>query len=193
MMRWRFALISFVGAIALAVWGYQEAKLMAGANATPEDISLHDLIKRGADGNRHVRVKDYQLSESYVCEYDEKNTEYWNKVWIPLLLPEDEDGKVTEFKALVVTSSVHNLQQLNSFEAQHAKVPLPGLVVNQVNDLGHDERGEFLKVFPKTDFQKCLVIHEGRQPSDIMTLVMMFGGSAALILLAGAILVLGRK
>jgi len=71
-----------VGAILAAV-GFQEWSVARTATKQPEEISLKDLIARGAEGNPNIILKDYELCDNFV--YETKGGTSWTHVWVPIV------------------------------------------------------------------------------------------------------------
>jgi hypothetical protein len=175
-MRFLFGtgIVLMIIGIILAVVGFQERSLAATASQAPEEISLKDLIARGPDGNPNIILTDYVLCDNFV--YQERNGS-WEHAWVPAVPREqagqNTGGKATQVKALIFTIHARNQHDL----AQRCEQPkLRALVTNRIVSLKSQERDLLAKSYPGTDFSKCLIIQEGREPAGPTKLILMIGG-----------------
>src|SRR5262249_48703233 len=60
---------------------------------------------------------------------------------------------------------------------------LQGLVTNEIESLGSEEQKLLNSSYPGTDFTKCVLFQEGREPAGSGKVFGMVGGGAALMLL----------
>ena len=65
---------------------------------------------------------------------------------------------------------------------------MQGLVVNRIEELGSEEKDLLRQDYPGLDFNKCLILEEGRQPSEFGAVFLMGGGGLALLLGGGWLL-----
>jgi hypothetical protein len=190
--------------------GFQERGLAATANQVPEEISLKNLIARGPDGNPNVILTDYELCENIV--YKPGKYGGWQNVWVPVVpideteeeplpfpganppgknppgknpgVPNDVQPagvKPTVVRALIFTTHAHNEDEL---VRNCQKDKLPALVTNKISSIGYEEKKILEQQYPGTDWSRCLIIHEGREPAGVVKQTLLFGGGAALIFLA---------
>jgi hypothetical protein len=198
-MRYLFigGVVLIVFGIILAVIGFQEKNLASGASATAEEISLKDLIARGPDGNPNIILTDFVLCDNYV--YKTRNG-VWENAWVPAIPRQDaiqnRGGKPSNVKALIFTINARSQADLY----QRCEQPkLRALVTNKIVSLGSQEREKLAKDYPGTDFSKCLIIQEGREPAGPLKLIFMIGGGSLLGLFGlgliglGAVLWLWRR
>jgi hypothetical protein len=182
-MRFLFGIGIFliVIGVILAVVGFQERGLAATASQTPEEISLKDLIARGPDGNPNIILTDFVLCDNYV--YETRNGG-WQNAWVPAVPKENPNqgrgGKPTSVQALIFTINARSEADLY----QRCGSPkLRALVTNRIVKLGSQERDLLAKEYPGTDFSKCLIIQEGREPAGTTKLLLMIGGGSLAALL----------
>jgi hypothetical protein len=196
-IRFRIAIVLFVFGVMAIVFGVYEWRLSSGASTRPEEISLRDLIARGPDGNPNIILKDFELlDDNLVYEYDEKlgPNSSWTKVWVPVVppgaAPPGQPGgfpfnpqpqrQIGQVQALIYSTHVHGQAEIRP----RCGVPkLRAMVTNRVQSLGSEEKKLLQEGYPGTDFNKCLIIEEGREPASAGFLVLLFGGG--LLLLAG--------
>jgi hypothetical protein len=178
MMRLRFGIALVVLGGMLAYFGYREFSLASTASAAPQDLTLEQLAARGPGGNPNVRLHDFTLGKDFI-PYCEDGGSRWSAVYIPAL-PQSTDRKVgVPAKVIVLTNSVRNEDQLEGFRA---RATIQGLVSNDVIDLDPEDKEELAASYPGTDFNKCVIVHEGRQPTEGTTVLLMLGGGVGLAL-----------
>jgi hypothetical protein len=203
-IRFRIAIVLFVfGAMSIG-WGVYEAMLASGASAKPEEIALKDLIARGPDKNNNIILKDFQLSDNFVHEYDEKlgPNSSWTKVWIPAYVPggappaqqrpgafpfnpQPQPQPAGPIQAIIYSTHVHNEADIQT----RCAVPrLRAMVTNRIQSLGSEEKKLLQQSYPGTNFDKCLIIEEGREPASAGFLLLLFGGGLLLIVAGAGVL-----
>lgn len=180
-------IICLLAAVILGYFTWTEATLASRSTANPEEISLKALIARGPHGNANVRVTGFvQCPDS--CPYFGGGTrENFNEVFVPI--EEVNQGKKEPLKpsnvqALFYSRNVHNESEL---DARLKKPNFQGLVINSIHHLAWYLPGDLQKDYPGTDFNKCLIIEEGRVPPS-WGRVFLFGAGSAGALLVGVVL-----
>ncbi|MBI3410383.1 MAG: hypothetical protein HY040_18755 [Planctomycetes bacterium] len=166
---------------------YTEGTLAFQSSAQPEEISLRKLIERGPSGNAHILLTDFVLCDNLVHQYKGTNKDSWTHLWIPVV-PIDEVNLAAKaplnpnnVKALFFSINIRNNVEL---ESRLNKPKVQALVTNQITSLESKIRNLLQQSYPGTDFDKCLIIQEGRTPFS-RGIVYLFGGGAALSLLTG--------
>jgi hypothetical protein len=181
-MRYLFVggIVLIVIGIILAVVGFQEKNLASGASGTPEEITLKDLIARGPEGNPNIILTDFVLCDNYVFK---TRNNVWENAWVPAIPRQDatqnRGGKPSNVKALIFTL---NARSQNDLYQRCEQPKLRALVTNKMVSLGNQERALLTKEYPGTDFSKCLIIQEGREPAGPLKLILMIGGGGLLAL-----------
>jgi hypothetical protein len=176
----------------LIVWGVLEWRLGAGASATPERISLQQLIARGPSGNPNIILTDFELCDNFV--FEEKNGR-WTGVYVPVV-PAGQGprgpGPVTAppggVKAVLFTLNVHSESDVQSVLNRRE---LPALVTNRIRSLGSEEKRLLEQSYGGIDVNTCLIIQEGRTPFGGGLLALVFGGGAVLLLAGIGVMALG--
>jgi hypothetical protein len=107
-------------------------------------------------------------------------------VYLPAF-PQGGEHSAGAAKVIVITNHAKNQEALDAFRT---RATLTG-VVKSAADLGEDEKKLLLEDYPGTDFNKSLLLQEGRQPMASGTLVLMLGGGVGLVLLGGVLLLSG--
>jgi hypothetical protein len=184
-----------VGGI-LCYFGFKEWQMREASSAEPERISLQKLIARGPEGNPYVLLTDFEWCDDVVYEH-KGGSAPWEKCWIPVVpsggapaagpfpgprfgpgAPERPAGpSPTAFRAIVMTSKVNGPGAVPGYTRQ---TTLKGLVTNSVMSLGSKERDLLKQGYPNTDFDKCIIIQDGREPAGPGMLAALLGGGTAL-------------
>ena len=185
--------ILLVGGGVLCYLGYQEWSLAASANATPEEITLKKLIERGPDGNPNVVITDFALGNNFVTS---SRRGRWTKVWVPVVPREDIEEvrdkgvKVESIRAILCSTQVRTAEEIQT------RMNLPkvrGMVINKVASLNSGEKEQLKTSYSNIDFDRCLIIEEGREPADVLKLSLYFGGGALCILIGVFLLLRPRQ
>jgi hypothetical protein len=156
--------------------GLKERALASKATAGPEEIPLAKLLIRGADGNPNIVLTQFVPCEDYVYEED---ATHWTGAWVPVV-PFDKNSpeKIhTEtpknVQALIFTIKARSESEL--FQRLN-RPKIPALVVNNIVSLKSEHKKLLQEKYPETDFEKCLIIQEGREPAGNTQLLAMIGG-----------------
>jgi hypothetical protein len=124
---------------------------------------------------------DYMLGEGFIYK---SRSGSWTGAWVPAIPGKpgpERAAKPEHIKALIDTSQARNAEEVY----QRCEQPkLRGLLVNQIESLQPDERTLLERSYPGTDFSKCLIIHEGREPAGTGKVLLMIGGGILLCLAA---------
>jgi hypothetical protein len=189
----KFGIVLLVVGAGLGVFTYLEGNLAFRSSAEPEEITLKQLIARGPDGNGHILLTDFVPCDNFVHEFEEKNKDRWTSVWIPVIPAEDANPadkgppKASNVQALIFSIQIHNLEDIRS---RLGKPKVQALVTNRIKSLDSKSRSLLQKEYPGTDFDKCLIIQEGRTPFS-RSIVYLMGGGALVAFLADGGLLLG--
>jgi hypothetical protein len=190
-MLFRLGLIMAIGGGVLGYFGLQEYRLASSASATPEEITLKNLIARGPEGNPHVRVKEFLPCQNFIYESTDNST-VWNKVWIPVIVLDlsnpvlgGEQLKPNKVQALIKSSRIKTEREIETVMKPEG---VQATVTNKIESLGSEEQKKLQESYPGTDFSKCLILEEGRQPASSSKVLLMGGGGLAL--LVGGLLIL---
>jgi hypothetical protein len=170
-------------AVGLVVFslGSDEKRLADTAAAQPQEMTLRQLIDRGPEGNPHIILSDFEFAENMVIEKKEKS-ERWTKVWVPMTpLEVNLDGppKPSSVRAILLSKNVTNNEGLAALEA---KPKLNGLVTNLIDKLGYKEKQLLANRYPGTNFEKCIIFEEGREPASTMKVYLYWAIGGAIVL-----------
>ena len=184
--RLRLGIAGLVLGGMLLFGGFQEWRLGAAASTTPDDLTLEALIARGPDGNPNVRVSDFMLGDNYVYFTDDSGFR-WDNVLIPAVPKSmgEQSAHVLNPQVIVKTAHVASEDDLDTLRS---RTKMQGLVINRIEELGSDEKDLLRKDYPGLDFNKCLILEEGRQPSEFTKVFLMSGGGMALLFGGGWLL-----
>jgi hypothetical protein len=162
--------------------GLLERTVALRSTQTPEEISLEKLLARGPSGNPNIILTDFALCKNFVYELGQQP-----RVWIPVVPGNinDPPPQPTRVHALLFSTNVQNQKEL---QQRCAQPKLPVLVANKLTVL-LDERGLLETSYPETNFDRCLFLEEGREPSSQTKWMLMIGGGAAAVL-AGLLMIL---
>lgn len=188
----RLGLFAIVIGGVLGFAGYAEWRVSKGASVEPEEVSLEQLIRRGPEGNAHVRVRDFNVGDNIV--YEEQSGS-WTKVYVPAfplepgeVIPEaPPTGPVS---ALFKSTKAKNEDELLR---EFAAIPVQGLVTNRIESLGSEETKLLTESYPGTDFDKCLIVQIGRKPASQAKVAGFLGGGTALIVVGILLMVAAYK
>lgn len=174
--------------VVLIVIGIMEMVRNRGASATPEEITLKQLIARGTEGNPNVAIRDFRLADNFVYEVKGKSTR-WNKVCIPIV-PADEAPRMpgpfrpTSVRAILMSYNAHNEAEVLAFRNR----PRLEALVNRIGSLDSEEKKLLEQSYPGTDFSQCIILLEGRKPFSGVVVGGMLGGGVLMLLIGGGIL-----
>lgn len=178
-----------------AFLGWREGRVGEGASEQPVEMPLEQLIARGANGNPHVRIKEFFLGDNYVYQENSKS-KTWEHVWIPMVPPNAVTEQGTpkapnNVRAILKNTGVRSKVDTELLYHRLAQAGVvQGLVINKIASLGHQERKLLQESYPGTDFSQCLIIEEGRKPvAQTMATLMLWGGAALTLLGLGMIIV----
>ncbi len=177
--------------------GCAESRLAEASSKDPEVIALDKLIARGPEGNPNIVLTDFQICRNFVRRaklIDGKPNGDWLRVWVPvvsrggggLLGQLLASGK--QIQAILISEHVRNENQLIG---QLQVDRLPGMVINRIASLGSEEKKFLHESYPGVDFDKCLIIEEGRKPSSADAIT-AYNGGGVLLLLGGIGLIVKR-
>jgi len=97
-------------------------------------------------------------------------------------LDEDvEDSSLDNFRVIVKTSRFDTMRDIPE-ESLAQEDRVSGLVVNQISSLGRQERDLLRESFPELDFDKLIILAEGREPSSPSQSFGMMSGGGVLLL-----------
>jgi hypothetical protein len=174
-------------------YGLKEWRVSRAASSTPEEITLKALIDRGPHGNPNIILTEFFPADNMVCQ-ERKYSKDWEQVWVPIMPldsafnAEKTGVRPTNVEAILVTTHARNESELRERLDQPK---LPALVTNELRSLGSKEKGLLSQSYPNTNFDKCLIIEEGREPASSSKLLLLCGGAGLAGVVGAVLLVLG--
>jgi hypothetical protein len=178
----RLALGAFLLGGMLLFFGYQEWTLASASSAAPQDLTVDALLARGVEGNSHVRLHDFVLGENFEFTQYEHSADT-DVVYIPAL-PKAADKRAAAAKVIVITNHARNEKEFDQFRA---RATLSGIVLSG-KDLEPEFKRSIAEDYPGTDFNKSILLQEGREPKQASTLVLMIGGGVGLLVVGAGLL-----
>ncbi len=163
-----FALI--ILSCVFAFLGGRDYWLASKAGAEPDKLTAEQLISRGLNGNPFVEITEFSLGDNLV--YEEKAGK-WTKVWIPLG-PASETGVHTDAVKAVITSG--KIKSEDDLGMVAGVSTLRGMVMNQIQSLGGEEKKLLSQSYPGTSGSDVMVIDITKDPVKMKSQGMLFGG-----------------
>ena len=193
-MSLRYSLMFFtgMGAAACALFGVQEYSLSARSSQEPEEISLHDLIKRGPEGNPNIILTDFSLFEDYIYEKKALSGD-WTKVWVPIVPANGDEkasGKPAAIRAFLFSEDIHSDAEVRQ---RFDRPKLRGMVNPEAPKPGIIGRVLIRENYPGTEPSNCIIIEEGKEPASPLKLGLFGLGFVGLSGLTGGIWYMARK
>lgn len=213
----RIAIVMLIGGGAIIYYGYQEHAVSKDASPEAVVVELADLEKKGEAPNNHLKIgKHVALWPLYVCRVevatgqDPQNAPPSAKVdyaycaiiskdhpWWQAYQSTSETGEDVQLPAIDPLLVLVKTKKYKTVGAIPGEIQEPdsvqGLVVNRIESLKDDEKKFIRESFPSVNFDKLLLLEEGRTPSSTGTPFAIMGGGVLLMLVAGGLLVARRK
>ncbi|MGQ0613417.1 MAG: hypothetical protein ACT4PV_06750 [Planctomycetaceae bacterium] len=192
----RFRILLVFGAIGLGVYAYQETRLGSKARAEPQRLSLARLAADGPGDNAHILLTDYLMC-SWSFVYSSKRGS-WTEAWVPavelegeyhiqvraLIAEKGEDAKPSPPRDLKVIVKLPSARTIADVERIAALDEVRGMIINEIEELGSQERTILERNYPGVDFARCWVFEEGRSPASSGKKFGLWGGALACLVLA---------
>ena len=180
----RFAIPCLLVGAFLGWLGIKELRLKAGASATPQEITLQQLIEKGHGTNNFIVLKDFVYSQDVLYKplYAKHPDGPWDSAWTPVLVPAQALAKSAKFQAILFWPDVRSKAHYDELTQQQT---LKGMVINEVQSVSTQQKDLLKDTYPDTDFDKCLIIEVGREPGGVFKIILFFTG--ALVLLIGGV------
>ncbi|MBT3200184.1 MAG: hypothetical protein HN350_09725 [Phycisphaerales bacterium] len=205
----------------LAWFGVLEHRVGSQASTEPVAVELADLENGSPvpDNNILIGLHHCMYNSSVIeYEYDDdgrsemRSTSPVNWIWTPLI--SDKHSYMQGIRKLIKTHGslkkvpkgarwpvVKDFVVLLKSEVYDTVGDIPdgrktyesvyGLVINQIESLGEDEKRLIRRKFPKIDFDKVLIVEHGRKPLSAALSISIIVGGCVLFLIP-VVLFLGR-
>jgi hypothetical protein len=210
-------IVGFMGLAGVA-WGWQELKLRDKSTDQPVELDLAQQEAEPGKplANYHVKVGRHNACYgAVVVSYQAKTfslgkpkpTSKVNYAFYPIISPTNPEsnrleelghkandlekartGPPRNFVVLVKTTRFKTLGELPS-DIIKPEDELRGMVINEISPLKDEEKKLIQQDIPKIDFNKVLILEEGRTPSSSVTAygAMVCGGSCAGLAVLGVL------
>ncbi|HEY2882904.1 MAG TPA: hypothetical protein VGJ15_10730 [Pirellulales bacterium] len=180
----RFGIGGVVVGVGLLVAGIREYRLNSAASASPESITLAELIRRGPDGNPNIVLTDFQLCNNFVYEH-QHGFDAWTAVWAPVVVrkpgtsPQTVANAIgTNLQAIIYAKRIYSKEQ---FVRTLGVEQLRGMVINRIQSLPEKDKVLLEDSYPNIDVDKCIIFEEGRVPQNAEQSSLKANGGSALI------------
>jgi hypothetical protein len=200
-MHLRIVLVILVlGGVVFFV-GFNEWRLATKAHAVPQRISAADLEAHGPGNNAHIVLSNFLVCEGAFVYETEKTggKEHWKRVWVPAV-PSDSAYAQQVAQAMqgpivhqppppdvrIILKSKADSEQTVQILARSATIQ--GLVVNEIESLGRDEKKILSENYPGVDFSRCWILEVDKKPAGAGQVIGMMGGGGTVALLGLALL-----
>ena len=207
---WKFCVVVMVIGGCLAYFGHLEYRVGSQASAKPVDVELADLEAGKPLPDNHAKIgRHHRIYGSRVYEYETDNgsqpkpSSPVNWTYYPILsdqhpsimkmreleqkygswkkAPKTEWPRVKDFAVIVKTEYFKTVKDIPSGRKYYESVS--GLVINEIEALGDDEKDLIRTEFPKIDFEKVLILEEYRKPTSVpVSIGLMIGGGVLIVL-----------
>ncbi|MBY0310437.1 MAG: hypothetical protein K2W85_00050 [Phycisphaerales bacterium] len=181
--------------------GLQDWRLAVKAKDQPQQISAAQLELAGPGDNAHIVLNRVVLCEwSFVYEASRRASHQdWRWVWVPAVsldspyahqlqsLPPGVEPPPPPSVRIIIKSSkakseadVHQLAMNDTLE---------GMVVNEIESLGSEEKKLLSESYPGIDFSRCWIVQVDRRPVGSGQVLGFMGGGGMLALLGLSLLI----
>jgi hypothetical protein len=189
MRRIVFGVLVVLAGFGLFLKGDEERRLAAVARADPQTITCAELEEHGPGENAHVVLGDYLLCQQAFVYESRRGKSTWETVWVPAvplrgayherLLALEEGAPIPppdDIRVIVKTAKAPD-------EASLARIAgadtLQGLVVNEVEKLGHSEKELLGESYPGIDFGRVWILEHGRTPGGTTKQLLFYAAGLA--------------
>ncbi|QDV86839.1 hypothetical protein [Planctomycetes bacterium TBK1r] len=149
-------ILFYLGTGALLMGGYKSSLLLRGS-VIPERAMLTSIGKVNGTSNVHLTVTDFEFGKHIVTLKDDGT---WQRVWIPLLLP---DGSWPDRKVVLHSQHIKNPAQLN---AVLKRKTVTGVATNFFQSLGKNQQEQFAPLYPNVNLSGAIALElDGAMPS----------------------------
>jgi hypothetical protein len=184
----------------LFFFGFQEWRLATKARGQPQRITAAQLEANGPGDNAHIELADFLFCNNYVYKSSSQRAAQagnWETVWIPAVpldgpyvqrlrsmaaagqiqpnfIPPPDDVRI-----IIKSSKVKgegDLQRLGDADT------LKGVVVNEIESLGSEEKKHLQESYPGIDFSRCWIVQHEREPAGAGKVLGLMGGGGTLFL-----------
>lgn len=196
-MDFRIKLLFLIGGGFVLAHGYEEYTMTRISKAEPEVVELAQLEGGSTISNQHIKIgKHHRIYPGLTYSYSQKEGDNSaptastkvNYAYYPVIseeheffkklaeliaqhgdldkLPDDATvPRIENFAVLVKTDKIDTVGQIPEDFVESTEIQ--GLVINKIDQVKADEQALIRQNFPSLDFNKVLVLEEGRHPSSL--------------------------
>lgn len=186
------AALAIIGGLLCALVGYRETRLACVAKPQPRRITCAELASRGPGDNAHVEIEKLMVC-FWVFVYEKKQKSVSNSassrdseyatIWVPAVpiggpfhkkltaLIEQNDNRLPQnlpspktIRVLIKSTDCPTDEAV--FDLGQQKV-VRGVVVNEIESLGSQERGQLGKSYPGANLEQIYIVEHGRRPAGV--------------------------
>lgn len=209
-----FLALAAIGGV-LGYMGYEEYTVSQGASAEPTYVELAELEGGAVPDNSHLVIgPHWRIYGGSIYEYEQDVWEtgepddsatvnytyypiisYEHPYILKLISLEEEYGDLEQVPDSVWPNDIGDIAVLIKTRKFRTIGAIPddwldaeeiqGLVINQIESLGAEERSLIRESFPSARLDKVLLLEEGRKPSSSGSAFAQLGGGAVLMILGG--------
>ena len=149
-------ILFYLGTGAVLMGGYQSSLLLRGT-VDPERATITEIGAADGTTNVHLTVTDFEFGKHIVTLKDDGT---WERVWIPLLLP---DGSWPVRKVVLHSGEIKDPAQLNAALKLRT---VTGVATNFYQSLGRNQQEEFEPIYPNVELRGAIALElDGKMPS----------------------------
>ena len=192
------SLLMILGGLA-GYLGWQEWQVFAESEASPQEITLQDLLQNGFGKNRYVRIKEFRFCDQHATERGSKESKI-KTLWFPVVPQDDQavkkDGPAPPVPTRVTAvASTISVGDVNGVPLRAGREPIEVrmrrdkeakgyecTVVTGIKKLKPEVREKLLELAPQTDLSEVVVLHFGKPASTGIVYGAFGGGAAAFVL-----------
>jgi len=181
----------------LGYYGFKELKLNRTAQTVAQSLTCAQLLQSGPGENAHISMSDLLLCD-FAYIYAEESGR-WAGAWVPAVpmngpyhtrvmelleqgVPEREIPMPKNIGLIVKLPDARGEDDVTTAAAQ---ATLQGMVVNEIESLGSEEKRVLKESYPAVDFNACYIFEVGRRPAGAGKLFGLFGGGALCFVVVG--------
>lgn len=204
----RIKLAAVIGGLVLAFFGLQEFRVSHGSSREATAVNLADIERGTPPSNNHVQIGEhfaiyggsvYQYSQSKYDHSAPGNSTKVTYCYYPIISAEhpfikavtsgEDDPDFSNISVLVKSKRFKTIGAIPDGIVEETS--LQGLVVNRIESLDREERNLLRENFPQVDFEKVLIVEDGRKPASLFKSAGLVGGGGLLSLFGVALFFLG--
>lgn len=175
----------------LLPWGIYEYLVTRNASSTPQRIDINDLSEKGPGNNYHVVVTGATPGTPFVWTRTSRTpgSPRQHVEYLGFFAPLPARGTTGDFRVLLKSDTTDE----KKFEEVLRRGEYHGTIMNSVESLSDKERDALKQAYPKVDFEKVLILEEGREPrSPILVLLLFIAGICGPVLGATVYVIMAK-